>query len=86
VIRLYPGGSLDRSSRTLWATPDSDYAAAFAQLHEGELWMLTLDVRLAPTRTGHEPPLGLSEGPFVERMELMGRPSRYSPEVRERAI
>jgi hypothetical protein len=28
----------------LWATPDSAYAAAFAQLYEGALWMLTLDV------------------------------------------
>ena len=29
---------------------------------------------------------GLSEGPFRERMEPMPRPSRYSPELRERAI
>ena len=25
-------------------SPDADYAAAFAQLHEAALWMLTLDV------------------------------------------
>ncbi len=29
---------------------------------------------------------GFLEGPFVERMEPMARPSRYSPEVRERAV
>jgi len=28
----------------LWTSLDPDYAAAFAQLHEGELWQLTLDV------------------------------------------
>ena len=28
----------------------------------------------------------LWEGPFVERMEPMGRPSKYAPEVKERAI
>ena len=33
-----------------------------------------------------EPYPRLSEGPFVERMEPMARPSRYSPEVRERAV
>jgi len=44
VIRLYRGGSVDQSSDSLWATPDADYAAAFAQLHEAPLVMLTLDV------------------------------------------
>jgi hypothetical protein len=44
VIRVYHGGVLDQSSGWLWATPDSAYAAAFAQLYEGALWMLTLDV------------------------------------------
>jgi hypothetical protein len=44
VIRLYHGGTLDEPSDSLWAAPDADYAAAFAQLHEGELWRLTLDV------------------------------------------
>jgi hypothetical protein len=44
VIRVYHGGLLDRSSGSLWASPDSAYAAAFAQLYEGALWMLTLDV------------------------------------------
>src|SRR3954451_4726199 len=29
---------------------------------------------------------GLSEGSFVERMEPMARPTKYSPEVRERAV
>ena len=28
----------------------------------------------------------LSEGPFLERMEPMARPSKYSPEVRERSV
>ena len=28
----------------------------------------------------------LSESPFVERMDSMARPSRFSPEVRERAV
>ena len=37
VIRLYHGGTLDQSSGSLWATPDADYAAAFAQLLEGAL-------------------------------------------------
>jgi hypothetical protein len=44
VIRVYHAGVLDQSSGWLWATPDSAYAAAFAQLYEGALWMLTLDV------------------------------------------
>ena len=44
MIRLYRGGSVDQSSDSLWATPDADYAAAFAQLHEAPLVMLTLDV------------------------------------------
>jgi Zn ribbon nucleic-acid-binding protein len=44
VIRLYHGGLLDHSAGSLWATPDADYAAAFAQMWEGALWMLTLDV------------------------------------------
>jgi hypothetical protein len=44
VIRVYHGGLLNRSSDSLWASSDADYAAAFAQLYEGALWMLTLDV------------------------------------------
>jgi hypothetical protein len=44
VIRVYHGGLLDQSAGSLWATPDSEYAAAFAQLHDGALSMLTLDV------------------------------------------
>ena len=44
MIRLYHGGLLDGTSGSLWATPDADYAAAFAQMWEGALWMLTLDV------------------------------------------
>jgi hypothetical protein len=44
VIRVYDGGLLDKSSGSLWASFDPDYAAAFAQLYEGALWMLTLDV------------------------------------------
>ena len=44
MIRLYHGGPLSDESGSLWATPDVDYAAAFAQLHESALWMLTLDV------------------------------------------
>jgi hypothetical protein len=35
---------LDRFGGSLWASLDPDYAAAFAQLYEGALWMLTLDV------------------------------------------
>jgi hypothetical protein len=45
VIRVFHGGYLDESSGSLWASPDADYAAAFAQLHEAGLWMLTLDVK-----------------------------------------
>ena len=44
VIRLYHGGLLDRSLGSLWATPDVDWAAAFAQLYEDALWMIALDV------------------------------------------
>jgi hypothetical protein len=44
MLRFYHGGHLDRVDGSLWATPDSDYAAAFAQMWEGALWMLTLDV------------------------------------------
>ena len=44
MIRVFHGGLLDGSSGSLWATPDADYAAAFAQMWEGSLWMLTLDV------------------------------------------
>lgn len=44
MIRLYHGGTLGQSSDSLWATPDVDYAAAFAQLHDAPLVMLTLDV------------------------------------------
>jgi hypothetical protein len=44
VIRVFHGGPLDESSDSLWATPDADYAAAFAQMWESDLWMLTLDV------------------------------------------
>ena len=29
---------------------------------------------------------GFVEGPFVEKMKPMARPSRHSPEVRERAV
>ena len=38
--------------------------------------------------SGGSPPIvpGLSEGPFRERMEPMARPSKYSPELRERAV
>ena len=44
MIRLYHGGLITDVSGSLWATPDADYAAAFAQLYEGALWMLTVDV------------------------------------------
>jgi hypothetical protein len=44
VLRVYHGGLLDRSAGSLWARFDPDYATAFAQLYEGALWMLTLDV------------------------------------------
>ena len=44
MIRLYHGGLLADASGPLWATPDADYAAAFAQLWEGALWQLTLEV------------------------------------------
>ena len=44
MIRVYHGGLLDQSSGSLWTSPDPDYAAAFAQMWEGGLWMLTLDV------------------------------------------
>jgi hypothetical protein len=68
VVRLYHGGTLDEPSGSLWASPDADYAAAFAQLHEGPLWMLTLDVSddavldltgcgLNVARRGQEPPV-----------------------------
>src|SRR4029450_11396165 len=40
MIRLYHGGTLDQSTDSLLATSDADYAAAFAQLHEGPLVML----------------------------------------------
>jgi hypothetical protein len=43
VFRVYHGGTLDPGSLgSLWVTPD--LAAAFAQLHKGALWQLTLDV------------------------------------------
>ena len=45
-------------------------SAAFSALLKNE-------IRIVP---------GSSEGSFLERMEPMARPSRYSPEVRERAI
>ncbi len=38
------------------------------------------------TRVATESYRGLSEGLCLERMQPMVRPSRYSPEVRERAI
>ena len=44
MFRVFHGGPLDDSCGSLWATPDAEYAAAFAQLHEGAVWMLTLDV------------------------------------------
>jgi hypothetical protein len=44
MFRVFHGGLLDESSGSLWASPDAEYAAAFAQLHEAAVWMLTLDV------------------------------------------
>jgi hypothetical protein len=44
MFRVFHGGTFDESSGSLWATPDAEYAAAFAQLHEGAVWMLTLDL------------------------------------------
>jgi hypothetical protein len=45
VLKLYHGGTLDEPGATLWATSDPDYAAAFAQLHEGDLWTLNVDIQ-----------------------------------------
>ena len=44
MLRLYHGGNLDHLPDSLWATPDFGYAAAFAELHESPVWMLTVDV------------------------------------------
>jgi hypothetical protein len=44
MLRVYHGGELHWPAESLWATSDWEYAAAFAQLHDGPLWMLTLDV------------------------------------------
>jgi hypothetical protein len=45
-MTLYHGGNLhdlnDEGIKRLWASEDFDYAAAFAQLHEGHVWALEL--------------------------------------------
>jgi hypothetical protein len=77
VIRLYHGGLLDRSSGSLWATPDADYAAAFAQLYEGALWMLTLDVSEGEVLDLTD--CGLDVAAVVTDLTFAGIPARVQP-------
>ena len=77
MIRLYHGGLLDRSAGSLWASPDADYAAAFAQLYEGALWMLTLDVSAGEVLDLTD--CGLDVSAVVTDLTFAGIPARVQP-------
>ena len=44
MFRVFLGDTFDESAESVWASPDAEYAAAYAQLHEAPLWRHTLDV------------------------------------------
>ena len=46
MLTLYHGGLLDGRCRTrLWATTDYEYATAYADTYEVEVWALSVDIR-----------------------------------------
>jgi hypothetical protein len=77
MLRVYHGGTMDRSSGGLWATPDADYAAAFAQLHEAALWMLTLDVAQGEVLDLTD--CGLDVSAVATNLLFAGNPARVEP-------
>lgn len=44
MLTVYHGGNFDSDGSRLWTSVDPEYAAGYAQLHEGDLWALTVEI------------------------------------------